>query len=93
MNVSTLVFEEPRRACHLIVHLARDSSYRTKSEELVAKMLEISKEVVAVTDHGTRAAPVSPLTEQEQRVLRLFAKAKEFFRDRARTSNHPAHAA
>ena len=76
VNVSTLVFEEPRRNRHLVVHLARDISHRKKSEELLAKMLAISKEVVAVADHNTRVAPVSPLSEQEQRILRLFAKAK-----------------
>ena len=66
MNVSTLVFEEPRRDRRLIVHLARDISHRKKSEELLAKRLEISKEMVAVADHNTRVAPVSPLSEQEQ---------------------------
>lgn len=76
VNVSTLVFEEPRRNRRLVVHLARDISRRRRSEELLAKMLEISKEMVAAADHNTRAAPVSPLTEQEQRILRLFAKAK-----------------
>ena len=65
-NVSTLVFEEPRRNRRLVVHLARDISRRKKSEELLAKMLEISKEMVAVADHNTRVAPVSPLSEQEQ---------------------------
>jgi PAS domain S-box-containing protein len=76
VNVSTLVFEEPRRNRHLVVHLARDISQRKKSEELLAKMLEISKEMVAVADHNTRVAPISPLSDQEQRILRLFAKAK-----------------
>ena len=76
VNVSTLVFEEPRRNRRLVVHLARDISRRRRSEELLAKMLEISKEMVAVGDHNNRAAPVTPLTEQEQRILRLFAKAK-----------------
>ncbi len=76
VNISTLVFEEPRRNRRLVVHLARDISRRRRSEELLAKMLEISKEMVAVADHNIRAAPVSPLTEQEQRILRLFAKAK-----------------
>jgi PAS domain S-box-containing protein len=76
VNVSTLVFEEPRRNRHLVVHLARDISHRKKSEELLAKVLEISKAVVAVADQNTRVAPVSPLSEQEQRILRLFAKAK-----------------
>ena len=76
MNVSTLLFEEPRRNRSLVVHLARDISRRKRGEELLAKMLEISKEMVAAADHNTRAEPVSPLSEQEQRVLRLFAKAK-----------------
>jgi DNA-binding CsgD family transcriptional regulator len=76
VNVSTLVFEEPRHNRRLVVHLARDISRRKKSEGLLAKMLEISKEMVAVSDHNTRAAPVSPLSEQEQRILSLFAKAK-----------------
>jgi Response regulator containing a CheY-like receiver domain and an HTH DNA-binding domain len=76
VNVSTLAFEEPRRNRRLVVHLTRDISRRKKSEELLAKMLEISKEVVAVADHNTRVAPVSPLSEQEQRILRLFAQAK-----------------
>jgi hypothetical protein len=66
VNVSTLVFEEFRRDRRLIVHLARDISHRKKSEELLAKMLEISKEMVAVADHNTRMAPVSSLCEQEQ---------------------------
>jgi len=57
VNVSTLVFEEPRRNRHLVVHLARDISHRKKSEELLAKMREISKDVVAVADHNTRVPP------------------------------------
>ena len=70
------MFDEPRRNRHLIVHLARDISCRKKSEELLAKMLEISKEMVSAADQNTRVAPISPLSEQEQRILRLFAKAK-----------------
>lgn len=50
MNVSTLAFEEPRRNRRLVVHLARDISRRKKSEELLAKMLEISKGMVAVSN-------------------------------------------
>jgi len=76
VNVSTLVFDEPRRNRHLIVHLARDISCRKRSEELLAKMLEISKEMVSAADQNPRVAPISPLSEQEQRILRLFAKAK-----------------
>lgn len=76
VNISTLVFEEPRRNRRLVVHLARDISRRKKSEELLAKMMDISKEVAAIAGHNVRAAPVSPLSEQEQRILRLFVKAR-----------------
>jgi len=76
VNVSTIVFEEPRRNRLLIVHLARDISHRKKKEELLAKMLDLSKELAASSGHADGLAPVSPLSEQEQRILRLFAKAK-----------------
>jgi PAS domain S-box-containing protein len=76
VNVSTLMFDEPRRNRLLVVNLARDISRRKRSEELLAKMLEICKEMAAVADRNTRLAPVSPLSEQERRILRLFAKAK-----------------
>jgi DNA-binding CsgD family transcriptional regulator len=76
VNISTIVFDEPRRNRRLIVHLARDISHRKKNEELLAKMLDISKELVAASGHVDGITPVSPLSEQEQRILRLFVKAK-----------------
>ena len=36
----------------------------------------LSKELVAASGHVDGITPVSPLSEQEQRILRLFAKAK-----------------
>ena len=39
-------------------------------------MLDISKELVAASGHVDGITPVSPLSEQEQRILRLFVKAK-----------------
>jgi DNA-binding CsgD family transcriptional regulator len=76
VNVSTIVFEEPRRSRRLIVHLARDVSQRKKNEQLLAKMQEISQELVAATVDVEGKAPMVPLSEQERRILRLFAKAK-----------------
>ena len=37
VNISTIVFEEPRRNRRLIVHLARDISHRKKNEDLLAR--------------------------------------------------------
>ena len=76
VNISTIVFDEPRRNRRLIVHLARDISHRKKNEELLAKMVDLSKEIAATSGHIDGIEPVSPLSEQEQRILRLFAKAK-----------------
>ena len=76
VNISTILFEEPRRNRRLIVHLARDISRWKKNEALVAKVQEISHELAAASGKVDGIAPISPLSEQEQRILRLFAKAK-----------------
>ncbi len=76
INVSTLVFSDPHRNRRLVVHLARDISRRKQCEELLARMMDISREMASVSNHVARFAPVSPLSEQEQRILRLFVKAR-----------------
>jgi PAS domain S-box-containing protein len=76
VNISTIVFDEPRRNRRLIVHLARDISRWKKNEALIAKVQEISQELAAASGQVDGIAPISPLSEQEQRILRLFAKAK-----------------
>jgi PAS domain S-box-containing protein len=76
VNVSTIVFEEPRRNRQLIVHLARDISRRRRKEELLGKMQEILQELEVASGEVDAIAPISPLSEQEQRILRLFANAK-----------------
>ena len=76
VNISTIVFEEPRRNRRLIVHLARDISHRKKNEDLLAKMQDLSRELAAAAGHVDGVSPISPLSEQEQRILRLFARAK-----------------
>lgn len=76
VNVSTIVFEETRRNRRLIVHLARDVSHRKKNEELLAKVQEISQQLAAASGEVDGKAPVIALSEQERRILRLFAKAK-----------------
>jgi DNA-binding CsgD family transcriptional regulator len=76
VNISTIVFDQPRRNRRLIVHLARDISHRKKNEELLAKMVDLSKELAATSGHIDGIEPAPPLSEQEQKILRLFAKAK-----------------
>ncbi len=76
VNVSTLFFHEPRRNQRLIVHLARDISERKRKEDLLARFVDGAKQVAAAADAADRAAPVSPLSDQEARILRLFAGGK-----------------
>lgn len=76
VNVSTLVFDDARGGERLIVHLARDISGRKKTEELLEKMVDVSRQVLSKAGHAEGVAPVSPLSEQEKRILRLFADAK-----------------
>ena len=39
-------------------------------------MLDLSKQVISVGKGPTRPSPIEPLSEQEERVLKLFAAAK-----------------
>jgi len=76
INVSTIVFDEFHRGRRLIVHLARDISRRKKSEELLAKLLELSQQLAASSGDTDGKAPIVPLSDQERRILRLFAKGR-----------------
>ena len=78
VNVSTILFEEPRRSRRLIVHLARDISHRKRNEELLAKVLEVAQEALGGSRDGEGRAPVVPLWEHEKRILRLFIAGKNF---------------
>jgi PAS domain S-box-containing protein len=76
VNVSTLLFDEVRTGRRLIVHLARDISQQKQTEDLIEKMTEISRQILATSGRADGAAPVAPLSDQEKRILRLFVNAK-----------------
>lgn len=76
VNVSTILFEDPRRNRRLMVHLARDISHRKRNEELLTKILAISQEALAGSRGEEGRAPVVPLSEHEKRILRLFSEGK-----------------
>jgi PAS domain S-box-containing protein len=77
-DLSTLVFTSGRTHRRLIVHLSRDITERKRKEDLQGKMLQLSKQIIAASDFERtgRPAPVSPLSEQERNLLRLFLKGK-----------------
>lgn len=76
VSVSTIVFDDSRLHRRLVAHLLHDISDRKELEQAFSKMLELSKQVICVGNGPTRPSPIEPLSEQEERVLKLFAAAK-----------------
>ena len=73
VNVSTIVFDNRRTGRRLFVRLARDITQRRRKEELSNRMLELSRQLVSLTDDASDHTPVEPLSDQERRILKLFA--------------------
>jgi PAS domain S-box-containing protein len=73
VNVSTIVFDNRRTGRRLLVRLARNIDQRRRNEELLNRMVEAARRVVALTDDAHHA-PVESLSEQERRILKLFAE-------------------
>ena len=76
VNVSILVFENSRNHRRLIVHLARDISDRKKNENILHKMIEVSRQLTAIPDVVMRPEPIPTLSENEKHILQLFASGK-----------------
>ncbi|MGQ0539372.1 MAG: PAS domain S-box protein [Gemmatimonadaceae bacterium] len=74
VNVSTIVFENARTGRRLFVRLARDIDRRSRKEELVSRVIEVARQLVSISDVPSDHAPVEPLSEQERRILKLFAE-------------------
>jgi PAS domain S-box-containing protein len=73
VNVSTIVFDNRRTGRRLLVRLARSIDQRRRNEELLNRMVEAARQVVALTDDAHHA-PVELLSEHERRILKLFAE-------------------
>ncbi len=76
INMSTMVFDNPRTQRRLLIHLTHDISEQKKTEQLVHKMLEFSQQLGQLGESTARPSPVSPLSEQEKHILQLFAEGK-----------------
>ena len=84
VNMSTIVHEDLKTGRRRIIHLARDVDDRKRTEGLLQRMLHVSKQLVQMSGDSLRPAPVSPLSEQEHRVLRSFSEgqsSREIARD------------
>ena len=60
VNVSTVVWQNPRTQHHLVVHLARDISRQKKTERATEKMLQVSRQLnKAAAEMAPAASPVT----------------------------------
>jgi DNA-binding CsgD family transcriptional regulator len=78
VSISLIVFEDPRLHRPLVAHLAHDISRRKELEQVFSRMVETSKQLVSIGDGDSvsRLASIESLSGQEQRILKLFAQAK-----------------
>jgi PAS domain S-box-containing protein len=76
VSVSTLVFENPRNHRRLIVHLAHDITEAKKNEVLLHKMIDVSRQLSSIQEVALKPMPITPLSEQEREILRLFSVGK-----------------
>lgn len=73
VNVSTIVFDNRRTGHRLFVRLARDITQRRKKEELSSRLLEVARQLVSLDVDAPDHTPVEQLSDQERRILKLFA--------------------
>jgi PAS domain S-box-containing protein len=73
VNMSTIVFDNPRTGRRLFARLARDVDQRRRNEELVHRLVDAARGLVALSQDASDHAPVEPLSDQERRILKLFA--------------------
>lgn len=76
VNVSTIVFDNRRTGARLFVRLARDTTRRRLREQVVAGVTDLARRLVALSDDEPHLAPVELLSDQERRILTLFASGK-----------------
>ena len=58
------------------MHLAHDITTEKKNEELLRKMMQISRQLANIPEVVIRPAPISLLSEREKEILRLFSLGK-----------------
>lgn len=76
VNITIIVHEDGPAGRGHLVHLARSIADRRRSELLAQRLIGIARQLVETAPDAPRLSPVSPLSEQEQRILRLFADGK-----------------
>jgi len=74
LNVSVLVFEALRTSPAVVLHLGHDITASRRLRAAYEHMVQAARDIVQLAEEEPHLAPVSPLTDQEQRILRAFAE-------------------
>ena len=74
LNVSVLVLAPTRASPALVLHLAHDITASRLRRATYEQLVQAARGVVRLADDEPHLVPASPLTEQEQRILRAFAE-------------------
>ncbi|HKB78938.1 MAG TPA: PAS domain S-box protein [Thermoanaerobaculia bacterium] len=77
VNVSTIVFDNPRTGHRVVVHMARDITRRKEAEDLARRLVDVSRQLIASSEEAKALVPVSALSEQERQILRMFAEGQD----------------
>ncbi|MGQ0643783.1 MAG: LuxR C-terminal-related transcriptional regulator [Gemmatimonadaceae bacterium] len=76
VNVSTIIFENRRTGRRLFAQLSRNISQHRRNEELLNRLLEAARQLVSLAHSPSNHASVEALSEQELRILKLFAEGR-----------------
>ena len=74
VNISTIVFDNKRTGRRLFVRLAHDITHRRHKEDLFNRLVGTAREVLSLAEETLDHAPVEQLSDQERRILTLFAE-------------------
>jgi PAS domain S-box-containing protein len=77
VNVSTIVFNNSRTGRQLFVRLMHDVDQRHRNEQLLSRVIESARQLVQLAETSSSHAPVTPLSDQERRILALFAEGND----------------
>ena len=76
VNVSILVAANERTQRRLVIHFVRDIANRKRAEDQTSRVLRIARSLVSSADEMGEMPPVSPLTQQEKKILSLLAAGR-----------------
>ena len=77
VNVSTIVFDNSRTGRRLFIRLAHDVDQRHRNEDLLNRMIEGARQFISLSESVENHAPVASLSDQERRILTLFAEGND----------------